>query len=160
MDPKNIRLYVRNKSYFIVDQYQKDMCFYDEDAYYYYDIDVDRILLFKKSDNKYFIRYKHSNKMDIVSLQLKIKNFYYEIHDDDGYNERIYIENSNKRFFDKIRKIWNKTTELMFIDNAPDFVKTNVCDDEEYIRASILRNTNFLKSTCYKDEIIIALHCR
>ena len=103
MDPKNIRLYVRNKSYFIVDQYQKDMCFYDEDAYYYYDIDVDRILLFKKSDNKYFIRYKHSNKMDIVPLQLKIKNFYYEIHDDDGYNERIYIENSNKRFFDKIR---------------------------------------------------------
>ena len=136
------------------------MCFYDEDAYYYYNIDVDRILLFKKSDNKYFIRYKHSNKMDIVSLQLKIKNFYYEIHDDDGYNERIYIENSNKRFFDKIRILnQNQTTELMFIDNAPDFVKTNVCDDEEYIRASILRNTNFLKSTCYKDYIIIALHC-
>ena len=159
MDPKNIKL-VRNESYFFVEKYKKDTCFFDEDAYYYYDIDVDRILLFKKSDNKYFIRYKHSNKMDIVSLQLKIKNFYYEIHDDDGYNERIYIENSNKRFFDKIRKIWNKTTELMFIDNAPDFVKTNVCDDEEYIRASILRNTNFLKSTCYKDEIIIALHCR
>ena len=136
------------------------MCFYDEDAYYYYDIDVNRILLFKKSDNKYFIRYKHSNKMDIVPLQLKIKNFYYEIHDDDVYNERIYIENSNKRFFNKIRKIWNKTTELKFIDNAPDFVKTNVCDDEEYIRASILRNTNFFKSTCYKDEIIIVLHCR
>ena len=159
MDPKNIKL-VRNESYFFVDKYQKDTCFFHEDAYYYYDIDVDRILLFKKSDNKYFIRYKHSNKMDIVPLQLKIKNFYYEIHDDDGYNERIYIENSHKRFFDKIRKIWNKTTELMFIDNAPDFVKTNVCDDEEYIRASILRDTNFLKSTCYKDEIIIALHCR
>ena len=33
MDPKNIKLYIRNKSYFIVDQYQKDTCFYDEDAY-------------------------------------------------------------------------------------------------------------------------------
>ena len=33
MDPKNIKLYVMNKSYFIVDQYQKDTCFYDEDAY-------------------------------------------------------------------------------------------------------------------------------
>ena len=42
----------------------------------------------------------------------------------------------------------------MFIDNALDFVKTNVYD-EEYIRANILKNTNFVKSTCYKDEIII-----
>ena len=44
-----MKLYVRNKSYFIVDQYQKDTCFYDEDAYYHYDIDVDRILLHKKA---------------------------------------------------------------------------------------------------------------
>ena len=29
--------------------------FYDEDAYYYYDIDVDRISLFKKRDNKYLL---------------------------------------------------------------------------------------------------------
>ena len=49
-----MKLYVRNKSYFIVDQYQKDTCFYDEDAYYHYHIDVDRILL-HKSSNKYFI---------------------------------------------------------------------------------------------------------
>ena len=56
MNPKNIRLYVRNKSHFIVDKYQKGTCFYDEDAYYYYyDIDVDRISLFKKHDNKYLL---------------------------------------------------------------------------------------------------------
>ena len=103
-DPKNIKL-VRNESYFFVDKYQKDTCFFDEDAYYYYDIDVDRILLFKKSDNKYFIRCEDLNKMNIVPLQLQIKHFYDEIHDDDGYNERIYIENSDKRFFEKIRKI-------------------------------------------------------
>ena len=81
MDPKNIRPYGGNGLYFIKDQYQKDKNFdckdtifdckdtiFDyEDAYYYYDTDVDRILL-SKSDNKHFIRYKHSNKMDIVPL--------------------------------------------------------------------------------------------
>ena len=56
MDPKNMELYVRNESYFIADQYQKDTCFYDEDASYHYDIDVDRILLHKKSNKKYSIR--------------------------------------------------------------------------------------------------------
>ena len=98
MDPKNIELYKGSGSYFIEDQYQKDNSFdckdtifdckdaifdckdtnfackdtiFDyEDVYYCYYIDVDRILLFK-SGNKYFIRYKHSNKMGIVPLQLK-----------------------------------------------------------------------------------------
>ena len=98
MDPKNIELYKGSGSYFIEDQYQKDNSFdckdtifdckdaifdckdtnfackdtiFDyEDAYYCYYIDVDRILSFK-SGNKYFIRYKHSNKMGIVPLQLK-----------------------------------------------------------------------------------------
>ena len=45
MDTKNVKVYVRNESYFFADQYQKDTCFYDEDAYYHYDIAVDRILL-------------------------------------------------------------------------------------------------------------------
>ena len=57
MDPENIRLYGGNGAYFVEDQYQKDNNFdckdtiFDyEDAYYYCDIDVDRILLFKQSD--------------------------------------------------------------------------------------------------------------
>ena len=79
MSPKNLKFYVSNESYFIVDQYKKDTCFYDEDTYYYYDIDVDRISLYKKRDNEDLVRYNHLNKMDIVPLQLKIKNFYYEI---------------------------------------------------------------------------------
>ena len=70
MDSKILRLYVRNESYFIEDQYQKDTCFYDEDAYYHYDIDVDRMLL-HKSGNKYFIRYRHSNGIDIVPIKNK-----------------------------------------------------------------------------------------
>ena len=142
MDPK----INRNKSYFIVDQSQKDTCFYVEDAYYHYDIDVDIISLFKQ------------NKMEFVPLQLKINNFYYEIHDDGGYNKRIYIENSDDGFFETMREIWNKITKLMFIDKAPDFLKTIIYDDEEYLKANILRNTNFNKNSYYKDNIIIVLH--
>ena len=108
MDPKNIRLYGGNGLYFVEDQYQKDNNFvckdtifdcedtiFDyEDAYYYYDIDVDRILLFK-SGNKHFIRYKHSNKMDIVPLQLKIKNFYYQIRNYGSGDNIICIEKTD-----------------------------------------------------------------
>ena len=156
MDPKNMKLYVRNESYFIVDQYQKDTCFCDKDAYYHYDIDYDRILLHKKSDNKYFIRYRHSNEIDILPLQLKIKNFYYEIHDHNKGSRIIYTENSDNGFFQTIREIWNKITKLIGINNAPDVVQNNLFN-EEYIRANILRNANFVKSNCYKNEIIIVL---
>ena len=97
--------------------------------------------------------------MNIVSLLLKIKSFYYKIHDYNDDEEMISIENSDKGFFEKIRKTWNNITELMFIDNAPDFVKITVYDDVKFIKANILINTSFVKSTCYKDEIIIALHC-
>ena len=43
-----------------------------EDSYNYYDIDIDKILLFKKSDNEYIIRYNDVNRMTVVPLQLKI----------------------------------------------------------------------------------------
>ena len=45
-----------------------------EDSYNYYDIDVDKILLFKKSD-EYFVRYNDVNKNKIVPLQIKINNY-------------------------------------------------------------------------------------
>ena len=46
----------------------------------------------------------------------------------------------------------------MFIDKATDFLKTIIYDDEEYLKANILRNTNFNKNSYYKDNIIIVLH--
>ena len=58
-------------------------------------IDVDRISLFKQSKNKYFIRYEDFNKMNIVPFQLKIKNFYYEIHDD-VYSDKGFSEKNQK----------------------------------------------------------------
>ena len=95
--------------------------------------------------------------MDFVLLQLKIKNFYYKIHDFNNSNETIYIENSDKGFSEMMREIWNKIIELINIDNAPNFVKYTL-GDEEYIKAVVLKNTRFVKSNCYKDNLIIVLH--
>ena len=47
--------------------------FYEyKDSSNYYDIDVDKVTAYKKSDNEYFIRYHGVNKMNYVPLQLKI----------------------------------------------------------------------------------------
>ena len=46
-----------------------------KDSYNYYDIDVDKILLFKKSEMVYFVRHNDVNKKKIVRLQLKTNNF-------------------------------------------------------------------------------------
>ena len=68
------------KSYTMVDLYLNDRFSGYKDSYNYYDIDADKILLFKKSDNEYIIRYNDVNKMMIVPLQLKINNSYNEIN--------------------------------------------------------------------------------
>ena len=46
-----------------------------EDSYNCYDIDVNKILLLKKSDQKYFVRYNDVNKNRIVPLQVEINIF-------------------------------------------------------------------------------------
>ena len=46
-----------------------------KDSYNYYDIDADKVLLFKKSDNEYIIRYNDVNEKTIAPLKLKIKSF-------------------------------------------------------------------------------------
>ena len=185
MDPKNIVLYKGGQSYFIADQYQKDnnfecknsifdckdaifdckdtnFCSKDtifeyEDAYHHYDIDVDRILLFKQSNNKYFIRYTHSNKMDTVPLQIKMKNFYYEIQDYNNGDNVIYIENTDEGFFETMREIWNKITELLNINNVEDFIQYILDDNSKYIEADVLENTSFVENKYLKDKIITVL---
>ena len=64
-----------DKSYTMVDLYLNDRFLGYKDSYNYYDIDVHEILLFKKSDNEYIIRFNDVNKMIIAPLQLKINNF-------------------------------------------------------------------------------------
>ena len=67
-----------NESYTIIDLYLNNRFLGYKDSYNYYDIDVDKILFFKKSDNEYIVRYNDVNKMMIVQLQLKINNSYNE----------------------------------------------------------------------------------
>ena len=73
MDQKNIMVFENNdKSYTMVDLYLNGRFLGYKDSYNYYDIDVDKILLYKKSGNEYIIEYNDVNKMMIVPLQLKI----------------------------------------------------------------------------------------
>ena len=80
MDQKNMFFKNDEKSYTIIDLYLNSRFLGYKDSYNYYDIDADKILLFKKSDNEYIITYNDANKMMIVSLQLKINNSYNEIN--------------------------------------------------------------------------------
>ena len=88
-----------DKSYTVVDPYINSNRYLEYiDSYNYYDIDVDKILLFKKSDNEYIIRYNNVNKMMIVPLQLKINNSCNEINTFEN-NRVMLIYNDDKRIF-------------------------------------------------------------
>ena len=97
MDQENIMFFENDdKSYTMVDLYLNDRFLGYKDSYNYYDIDVDKILLFKKSDNEYIIRYNNVNKMMIVPLQLKINNSYNEINILANNNRVMFIYNDDK----------------------------------------------------------------
>ena len=69
MDQENMMFFKNyDNLYTMVDVYLNDRFFGYKDSYNYYDIDVDKILLFKKSNNEYIIRYND------VPLQL---NFFF-----------------------------------------------------------------------------------
>ena len=81
IDQNDIMSFENNdQSYTIIDLYLNSRFLGYKDSYNYYDIDVDKILLLKKSDNEYTIRYNNVNKMMTVPLQLKINNSYNEIN--------------------------------------------------------------------------------
>ena len=160
MDQENIMFFENDdKSYTVVDLYINSNRYLKYiDSYNYYDIDVDKILLFKKSDNEYIIRYNDVNKMTIVSLQLKIKNFFGKIHKFKNNITLMFIQNDDKELFRKIRKIWNKIIELIGINNAKDFVKNTIDDDaDEFIMVDVHKNTGFVEGN-YKEKLVIVLH--
>ena len=158
MDQENIMFFKnQDKSYTMVDLYLNNRFFGYKDSYNYYDIDVDKILLFKKSNNEYIIRYNDVNKMTIVPLQLKIKNFFGELHTYTNNNRVMPIHSDDKELFRKCREIWNKITELIGINNAPDFVKNTIDDDaNEFIMVDVHKNTSFVGGN-YRNKLIIVL---
>ena len=80
----------------MVDLYLHNIFFRYKGSYSYYDIDVNKKLLFEKSNNKYIIRYYDVTKRTIVPLQLKIKNCYGELHTYANNNRVMYIHNDDK----------------------------------------------------------------
>ena len=155
MGQENIMFFENDdKSYTMVDLYLNDRFLGYKDSYNYYDIDVDKILLFKKSDNEYIIRYNDVNKMMIVPLQLKINNSYNEINTLANNNRVMFIYNDDKEFFRKCREIWNKIIELIGINNPIDFVDADD-DADEFITADIYKNTSFVVEG---NKAVIVLH--
>ena len=53
--------------------------------------------------------------MNVVPLQLKLKNFYGEILSYAGNNRMMPIHGDDKELFRKCREMWNKITELIGI---------------------------------------------
>ena len=161
MGQENIMFFENDdKSYTMVDLYLNDRFLGYKDSYNYYDIDVDKILLFKKSDNKYIIRYNDVNKTMIVPLQLKINNSYNEINVFKKNNKIMRIYNNDKEFFTKCIKIWDRIIELIDINDHIHFLKLDN-DDGLFIMADIHNNTSFVIEDNYRyghNKVVIALH--
>ena len=137
----------------MVDLYPNDKFLGHKDSYNYYNIDVDKILLFKKIDNEYIIRYNDVNKMIIAPLQLKIKNFYNELNTFANNNRVMFIYNDDKAFFRKCREIWKKIIELIGINSPIDFVDADG-DTDELITADVYKNTSFVVKVIIDIDII------
>ena len=144
MDQTNIMFFENDdKSYTLIDLYLNDRFLRYKDSYDYYDINVDKILILKKSDNEYIIRYSDVSKMMIVPLQLKINNSYDEINALKKNNKVMYIYNDDKEFFRKCIEIWNKIIELIGINNHIYFLKADE-DNELFIMANVHKNTIYI----------------
>ena len=136
MDQENIMFHKnKDKSYTMIDLHlNHNISFGYEDSYNYYDIEVDKILLFVKSDNEYIIRYNDVNKKKIVPLQLKINNFYLgELHMLPNDITIILIHSDDKELFKKCREIWNKINELIGINDLANFVVANLDGRDDFI---------------------------
>ena len=79
--------------------------------------------------------------MTVVPLKLKTNNFYGELHSLKNNITLMPIESNDKELLKKIREIWNKILELIRINNAKDFVK-NTIDDDEFIMVDVHKNTS------------------
>ena len=125
-----------------------------DDSYNYYDIDIDKILLLKKMDTEYFIRYDDKNKNKIAPLQLKIENYSLGELDFNFYISVVTVEINDKELFIKCREIQDKIAELMGIHNPNDFV---VIDDyDQFIVLDIEKNTSAIRDK-YRNDLVFVI---
>ena len=95
--------------------------------------------------------------MTIAPLQLKLNNFFGELHTYTNNNKVMPIHSDDKELFGKCRDIWNKITELIGINSAQDFVETTLDDSDEFIMVGAHKNTSFVRGN-YKNKLAIVLH--
>ena len=75
-------------------------------------------------------------------------------------NKVIFIYNDDKELFGKCIEIWDKTIELIGINNHIYFLKAGE-DDELFIMANVHKNTSFVIEDNYRYEhnkVVIFLH--
>ena len=143
--------------YVVVDYYLfSSKLYWYEDVYNYYDINVNNILPYKKRDNEYVIRYTDVNRSSFAPLQLKIKNFSGKIEILTNDNKVMFIHSDDKELFEKCREIWYSITELIGINNAPNFVKTT-SNDDEFIIADVHESTSFVEGN-YENKLVLVLY--
>ena len=161
MDQINITSFENDhKSYIMIDLYLNNRFLRYKDSYNYYNIDVDKILLFKKSDNEYIIRYYDVNKMMIAPQKLKINNSYNKINAFKNNNKVMHICNDDKEFFRRCIEIWENIIELIGKNNHIYFLKADD-DDELFIMVDVHKNTSFVIEDNYRyghNKVVIVLH--
>ena len=95
--------------------------------------------------------------MKVVPLQLKINNFYGKFHELGIDTRLMSIESDDKEVFKKCREICNKITESIGINNATDFVRNKMDDDDESIMIDVSRST-FSIEGYFRGDLVIVLH--
>ena len=129
----------QDESYTMINLYLYDRLFVYKKSYNYCDIVADKILLFKESGGKYFIRCNDVYYTKIITLKLRIDNFYGGICIYANNNRVMYIQIDDKELFRKCRAIWNKITELIGINNTENFVKTTEDNGDKYIEVDLIK---------------------
>ena len=145
----------------MVDLYLNNRFLGYKDSYSCDDIDVNKKLLFKKSDNEYIIRYDDVNKMIIAPLQLKVNNVYNKLNTSANNNRVMLIYNDYTNYFIKRIDIWNNIIELIGINNPIDFVVADYDAYEVFIMADVSENTSFVVEDNYRyryNKVVIVLH--
>ena len=73
--------------------------------------------------------------------------------------KKMFILNKDKELFKKCREIWNKIIELIGVNNAKDFVKSTIDDDDddEFITVDVHKNISFAEGN-YRNKLLIVLH--
>ena len=128
------------------------------DSYNYYDIDVDKILLLKKSRNEYFVRYNDINKKKIAPLQLKTDNFYLcELHMSTSGIALVPIESDDEECFIKCREIQDQIDEQMDTHNPNGFVEIDDYADQ-FIMLVIEKGTSTIRDK-NRNNLVFVFTC-